>query len=493
MLFNSYSFILFFPIVLIVYFLIPAKVKYIWLLIASYFFYMCWNVKYILLILISTLITWGSSLLMENRQIKIKKRIVAICIISNMGILAFFKYFDFILDNINVVMKSTGLQLINNPFDIVLPVGISFYTFQAVSYTIDVYREEVAAEKNFAKYALFVSFFPQLVAGPIERSKTLMHQISEIKNMRLWDYERITSGAKLMLWGYFLKMVIADRLAIYVDAVWSNYKTFGSTALVIAAIFFSIQIYCDFNSYSTIAVGAARIMGINLMQNFDTPYFSTSIKDFWRRWHISLSTWLKDYVYIPLGGNRCSKGKKYFNLMVIFLVSGLWHGANWSYVIWGGLHGAFQIIGEIKNALLDKFFIKHKVYRCTFSYKLGQMCVTFLLVTIAWIFFRSETPNDAIMYIYRMLTCSDYWIIPQRLYLNYGLNQTQFTIAIVSITILIIADAVQYVKKQNLIQIISGEILIFRWLIYLSLIFFILIFGVYGPSVDAKQFIYFQF
>lgn len=336
MLFNSYTFIFFFPVVMLVYFIIPKKTRYIWLLVSSYFFYMCWSVKYIILILISTIITWLSGRLMQGRTINVKRIILAVSLLSNLGILAFFKYFNFFIENLNALLSRIGVEIINNPFSLVLPVGISFYTFQALSYSLDVYRGEIEPERNFFRYALFVSFFPQLVAGPIERSKNLLKQIDSLEEIKVWNYARITHGMGIMLWGYFLKMVIADRLAILVDTVWNSYWQYGSCELIMAAVFFSIQIYCDFNSYSTIAVGAAEIMGINLMKNFDTPYFSRSIKEFWRRWHISLSIWFRDYVYIPLGGNRCSTLRKYFNLMVTFLISGLWHGASWTYILWGG-------------------------------------------------------------------------------------------------------------------------------------------------------------
>ena len=342
MLFNSVSFLIFFPIVVLMYFLIPKRMKYIWLLIASYYFYMSWNPKYVLLMMMSTVLTWlagwGISYVRAKRiggQL-LKRLCMIVCCLVNLGILFFFKYFDFILENINAVIGRIGIQIIEKPFDVVLPVGISFYTFQALGYMIDVYRGTVEAEKNIAKYALFVSFFPQLVAGPIERTGNLLKQINEIPDKRLVNYERITNGLVYMLYGFFLKLVIADRISIMVDTVYNKWFIYGTVELVVASVGFAIQIYCDFSSYSTIAIGAAQVMGFELMENFDAPYFSRSIKEFWHRWHISLSTWFRDYVYIPLGGSHCTKGRKYFNLMVTFLISGLWHGAEWTFVIWGG-------------------------------------------------------------------------------------------------------------------------------------------------------------
>lgn len=345
MLFNSYAFMFFFPIVLVIYFIIPKRMRCIWLLMASYYFYMNWNPKYALLIAFSTIITYLSGIFLEktkliieeHQKMLLQKAIVFFSFFVNIGILVFFKYFTFLLDNLNKTIEWLGGEGIVNGWDIILPVGISFYTFQALSYTVDVYKGKLHAEKNIFRYALFVSFFPQLVAGPIERSTNLLKQIERLEDIKVWDYNRIASGCILMLWGFFQKMVIADRVAILVDTVYSNIMIYNSYELLVAAIGFSIQIYCDFSSYSNIAVGAAKIMGLELMENFNTPYFANSIQDFWRRWHISLSTWFRDYLYIPLGGGKCSKVKKYRNIMVTFLMSGLWHGANWTYVIWGGV------------------------------------------------------------------------------------------------------------------------------------------------------------
>lgn len=355
MLFNSYNFMLFFPIVLLVYFVIPKKLRYIWLLVVSYYFYMGWNAKYAALIAFSTIITWLSGVLQgqiqkfdtdDDIKIKHKKIVVAFSFIINLGILIFFKYFDFIFNNINFALKHFGGAQLTNHFDIILPVGISFYTFQALGYTVDVYRRDIEPERNILRYALFVSFFPQLVAGPIERSKNLLTQVRNVEHIKLWNYDRVTSGAVLMLWGFFQKMVIADRAAILVDTVYNSYWTYGTIELIIATVLFAIQIYCDFGSYSMIAIGVAKVMGFELMENFNAPYFSRSIKEFWRRWHISLSTWFRDYLYIPLGGSRCSKIKKYRNLMITFLVSGLWHGANWGFIAWGG---GTWLISDIKR------------------------------------------------------------------------------------------------------------------------------------------------
>ena len=343
MLFNSYDFLIFFPIVTLVYFLIPHKIRYIWLLITSYYFYMCWNAKYALILVLSTFVTYISGILIskanniqdKDKCIRRKKTYVIISCIINLSILFLFKYFDFAITNINIVLKHFNIQVLNPTFDLVLPVGISFYIFQALSYTIDVYRSEVEAEKNFFRYALFVSFFPQLVAGPIERSKNLLKQMNE---RHYFNAQRVKDGLLLMIWGGFQKIVIADRVAIVVDTIFNNFPTYGGMYIVVGSILFAIQIYCDFSGYSTIAMGAAKVMGFELMENFNAPYFATSVSEFWRRWHISLSSWFRDYLYIPLGGNRKGKIRKYINLMIVFLVSGLWHGAQWSFVVWGALN-----------------------------------------------------------------------------------------------------------------------------------------------------------
>ncbi len=438
MLFNSFDFLLFFPLVCIVYYFIPRKIRWIWLLIASYYFYMSWNPYYALLMALSTAITFLSGIGIdainkkdqpEHRDIY-KKLIVAISFFSNIGILVVFKYSNFILENVNRILTMTGMEVIDRSFDIILPVGISFYTFQALGYTIDAYRGDVEIEHNIFRYALFVSFFPQLVAGPIERSTNLMKQVNAVPNQVRFDGKRIAQGLEMMLYGLFLKMVIADRIAVLVNTVFEKYYLYQSFALATAAVAFGIQIYCDFSSYSTIAIGAAKVLGFHLMENFNTPYFSRSIKEFWRRWHISLSTWFRDYLYIPMGGNRCGKLRKYFNLMCTFLVSGLWHGANWTYIVWGGIHGFYQIIGgetELLKRRLERYF---HVKTESVSYKFGQMLCTFLLVDVAWIFFRADNVSDACQYLWRIVTQVDPWALSNGTLYTLGLNITEIHIFI---------------------------------------------------------------
>jgi D-alanyl-lipoteichoic acid acyltransferase DltB (MBOAT superfamily) len=457
---------------------------------------MAWNPKYALLIATSTIITYLSGLLIarSNRVADEKKRMfqrkmwVALSFASNLSILFFFKYFDFAVVNINRVLSHVGIQAVQPAFDVLLPVGISFYTFQALSYTMDVYRGEIYAEKNLAKYALFVSFFPQLVAGPIERSKNLLVQINERHH---FDYDNAKNGLLLMLWGFFQKLIIADRIAILVNSVFDNYTNYAGFQIVVAAVFFSVQIYCDFSAYSDIAQGAARVMGFRLMDNFRQPYFATSIQDFWRRWHISLSTWFRDYLYIPLGGNRCSALRKAFNLMFTFMASGLWHGASWNFIAWGGLHGAFQIIGDYSKPIRSKLYSRLKINTEAMSFKLGRTVTTFLLVDFAWIFFRAPSARSALAIVYRMFSAFNPWIFFDNSLFAMGLDSREYHIAVVAILLLFVVD--YWRRKYDVFKELSAQNAVFRWLVYTMLTAAVLILGIYGTDYVQTQFIYFQF
>ena len=498
MLFNSIEFLIFFPVVLFVYYIIPDKIKYIWLLLTSYFFYMCWNAEYALLILTSTVVTYLSGIFIEkikNKDISEeqktgqKKTIVALSFSINLAILFYFKYTNFALSLAGAVLSKTGIALNIPQFDIILPVGISFYTFQALSYTMDVYRDEIYAEKNFLRYALFVSFFPQLVAGPIERSKNLLKQLAVPKK---FDYERAKDGLFLVLWGYFLKVVLADRISIFVDNVYGNYTTYPGVYLIVGTILFAVQIYCDFAGYSTVAMGASKILGIQLMENFDAPYFAGSVAEFWRRWHISLTSWFKDYLYIPLGGSRKGKVRKQLNKMIVFLVSGLWHGADLSYVLWGLLNGVYQVIGELLKPLRDKTVSFFSLNRNSLGHKLAKIAVTFVLVDFSWIFFRAKSISDAIEIIASIITVRNPWVLFDGSLYNCGLNSKNFWLMIMGIIVLLFAD---YQKKKGVVirQIILKQDFWFRLIVIEAAIFTLLIFGVWGSSYDAASFIYFQF
>jgi len=352
MLFNSIEFIIFFPIVVAAYFALPGKFRWILLLIASYYFYMCWNYNYIILILISTFIDYFAGLGMGKTKVQLKKNLLLILsLTANLGLLFFFKYLNFFSVNLNAFFDQINIFYNVPQYDYLLPVGISFYTFQTLSYTIDVYSGKKEPEKHFGIFALYVSFFPQLVAGPIERSTRLLPQF--YKHYKI-DYVRIRDGVLLMVWGFFKKVVIADRLSEYVNTVYNNADNYGGFHDIIATFFFGTQIYCDFSGYSDIAIGSAMVLGYDLMLNFRRPYLSRSIKEFWSRWHISLSTWFRDYLYIPLGGNRVVKWRWYYNLFITFLISGLWHGANWTFVVWGALHGFYLLAAIVTNNWRNK-------------------------------------------------------------------------------------------------------------------------------------------
>ncbi len=390
MLFNSLAFLLFFPIICLLYWGIPYRLRNTLLLLASYYFYMSWEPKYAILILFTSLTTWICGLNISKNS-NHKRLHLSICIVTNLLILFFFKYYNFVIDSICSIELFKNLRLYIPHSEFLLPVGISFYTFQSIGYTIDVYRQEIKPEKNFLTYALFVSFFPQLVAGPIERAKNLLPQFH---HRHYFNGEEFIEGLKLMLWGFFMKLCIAGNVAPYVDAVYNNVSNHYSSSLILASVFFSFQIFCDFGGYSLIAIGTARCLGFHLMQNFNHPYLSTSVRDFWHRWHISLSSWFGSYVYIPLGGSRCNLIKHCKNLMITMLASGIWHGANWTFIWWGGIHGFFLVI----NTLYLKIFGKNN-----FIPKAINIITTWILVTWAWIFFRANTLSDAFTVMKRII------------------------------------------------------------------------------------------
>ncbi len=413
-----------------------------------------------------------------------------ISIVSNISILAFFKYFDFLIGSFNSILGLAHIKILLPDFDIMLPVGISFYTFQALSYTIDVYFDkDYKIEKNLARYALFVTFFPQLVAGPIERSKNLLEQFYERHE---FEYARVRDGLILMMWGLFQKIVIADRAAILVNQVYNDISSYSGFEVVIATVLFAIQIYCDFCGYSDIAIGAAKVMGFRLMTNFKQPYFSKSIKEFWRRWHISLSSWLRDYIYIPLGGGRCSKIKKYRNIMITFLLSGLWHGANWTYVVWGGLHGSFQVIGEVLFPVREKIKCILNIDSESFGHKIFQILFTFLLVDSAWIFFRASSLREAIMIYKQMFSEFNFEIFWNGRLYNLGLTRMDMSLLFIAIFVLWAVSILR--NRVSVLEELSKQHIIFRWGVYITLVYSIIfILLIQGFGFPSQEFIYFQF
>ena len=495
MLFNSLHFLVFFPVVVLIFLIIPGKFRSMWLLVSSYYFYMSWNPKYALLMAFSTVSTYFTGLFLdkvsekaeEKNEIRYKKLCVAVSFFINLGILFFFKYFDFALENVNRVLEALNVTVLEKPFDVLLPVGISFYTFQALGYTVDVYRGDIKAEKNLIRYALFVSFFPQLVAGPIERSENLLVQIQTIEKKRLWNKERIRDGLLLMLWGFFQKLMIADRAAIAVNAVYNQYHAFGGGEIILATLLFAFQIYCDFDAYTNIARGAARVCGFELMANFRQPYFATSIADFWRRWHVSLSSWFRDYLYIPLGGSRVSALRNWMNLMLTFLVSGAWHGASWHFILWGGLHGAYQVAGKWKNSLLNRIRIVLGIEKEIHLPKLLQMAVTFALVVFAWMLFRVNSLRD----LKEMLLI----VVNQPFVKDFAamnMSKVEWVLLLISLTILMLVDILRS-KNISVNRLVVNRPAVVRVLFYTAGIGSIVIFGVYGVAYDASQFLYFQF
>ena len=488
MLFNSIDFLFFFPAVVCIYLIIPPKIRYIWLLISSYYFYMSWNPKYALLIALSTLITYLSGILIDKCPLAFHKKLIAAgSCVSNLAVLALFKYSNFFLYSVRSILNIVGIHTAEYHLDLLLPVGISFYTFQALSYTLDVYHGTITPEKNILRYALFVSFFPQLVAGPIERSRRLLGQIRSIHTIDLWNYPRIRDGLLLMIWGLFQKLVIADRAALLVKQVYQNYYQYGFLEITIATILFACQIYCDFGGYTNIARGAARIMGFELTQNFRQPYFALNIRDFWRRWHISLTSWFTDYLYIPLGGSRKGELRKYINILIVFTVSGLWHGASWNFIVWGIIHSIYQITESFFSKIVKEFTPSFSSGQLSFSRRLGKITKTFLFVDIAWIFFASDSLNHAIR-IFRQMSTS---FQTTSLY-GLGLTQGNWFMLCFALGILCMVDLL-HETGYSIYQIVSHQTIWFRWLLYLGLLWCTIMFGIYGIDYDTGQFIYFQF
>lgn len=482
MLFNSLHFLLFFPIVTFLYFRLSHKYRWILLLVASCYFYMSWKAEYILLILFVAGIDYVAALkIVGTKNQKLRKIYLAISLSSNIGILFAFKYFNFISDSVREVLAQFSIPMDPILLNIILPVGISFHTFQSMGYAIDVYRGALKPERNFWRFALFVTYFPQLVAGPIERATNLMPQL---KKEQRFEYQRAADGIKLMLWGMFKKVVIADRLALAVNAVYSNPTEYTGLPLVIATVFFAFQIYCDFSGYSDIAIGASQVMGISLMDNFRRPYLAKSITDFWRRWHISLTTWFKDYVYIPLGGNRKGEPRTYFNILLVFLISGIWHGANWTFVIWGFLHGTLQTIERITSKAREGMHnFLHKIVPSILLHAFAIL-LTFSLVSIAWVFFRANTVQDAFYIISHMFVD----LSLQTHGVNFGnIGYSGIAVAILSILFMMTVHCIQ--EHMSMRHFLSGKPRYIRWTIYLSITFLILLFGVFNET----QFIYFQF
>lgn len=482
--FNSWQFLIFLPIVLLLYWLLPKKFRWIMLLAASYIFYMCWNPWLIFLIVFTTGVSFVSGLLMEkSKSKKIKKTCMAVTIICCLGVLFFFKYFNFLVNSVIGLINIGGKRVEEFSLNLILPIGISFYTFQTLSYVIDVYRGKITAERHFGYYALFVTFFPQLVAGPIERPENL---IPQLKQDRKFDIKDLGDGLRISIVGFFKKLVIADGVAFIVNSVYNDIQSATGLTVFIATVLFAIQIYCDFSGYTDIAIGVARMMGIKLCENFDRPYLATSIRDFWRRWHISLTSWFTDYVYIPLGGNRCKMWRWSINVMIVFLLSGMWHGASWTFIVWGGIHGLYQIIGKLKNLILSKLNIR---IADNFATKCFRQIFTFTLVCFAWIFFRGNSLSDCGVAIAKIFTD---WSGSMEALSKIGVD-AMFIIRI-SFMCGVLALSHSMIKKVPKLNS-DGSTVVAQYLTYGLMIVAIAVawISIYLMGNGASEFIYFQF
>jgi len=494
MTFNTFTFYLFFTVIVLVNYILPKRWRWVWLLVFSYTFYSLSNIKYSAVLLTCTGISYGAGqMIAKAEDNELKKTWMLLGIILNVGILILFRYMNFFFDSITAAAAAAGYQWTFRGIELLFPIGISFYTFQVISYLLDVYSGKVKAEINFAHYALYVSFFPQLLIGPIERYNHLKPQLL---NPKPFEYQDFVDSIVRIGWGLFKKLLIADRLAVVVNTVFAAPQDFGSPKLIVAIIAFSFQIYIDFSAYSDIAIGTASILGINLIENFNRPYFAKSIIDFWRRWHISLNNWLRDYIFIRLNyKHRRKKPRKLWisiDVMTTFFISGLWHGASWTFVIWGMLHGLYQIIEIFTQKIRDKVVNRLNIDRSTFAHKTFQVLFTFGLVSFAWLFFKASSISEAFHILKSIITFDGIttekaWIFKDG---SLGLDNKDFWMMTHTLAILMIVEFVQ--RKHDLLVMLNKQPTWFRWTVYLLLFFSITIFGFYGEA-NAVDFVYFQF
>jgi alginate O-acetyltransferase complex protein AlgI len=485
MLFNSFQFLVFFPIVTTAYYALPHRYRWLLLLGASCYFYMAFVPAYILILVFTIVAGYTAGLMIEDAANKrLRKLSLAASLVVHIGVLAFFKYFNFLNNNVFALAQVMHWNYPIQGLAILLPIGLSFQTFQAMSHTIEVYRGNCKTERHLGIYALYVMFYPQLVAGPIGRPQNLLHQFHE---KHAFDYDGVTDGLKLMCWGFFQKLVIADRLAPIVNQVYGDPQAYGGPALMVATVLFTFQVFCDFAGYSNIAIGAAQVMGIKLMRNFDRPYFSRSIAEFWRRWHISLSSWFRDYVYIPMGGNRVPKSRWRLNVVTVFLLSGLWHGASWTYVLWGALHGLYLIVEDLLGKLLPRGGSGTNITsRHSLLSQALQIAITFMLVCFAWIFFRASTVSDALYIVSHLFTG---WQSLAHGSLGMKLPIDDVVVAGAAIAFM---ETIHVLQGRGSIRgMISAKPVWFRWSLYTVAVTVLIIFGKIYSS--PQQFIYFQF
>lgn len=470
---TSFKFLIFFPIVVMAYYVIPKRFRQIWLLVVSYYFYMSWDAKYGLVLLAVTVVTWLGAIMLEwidgriteeRRRDHLKKLCVWALGLAVFGALFCCKY-------------------------IVLVVGISFYTLQSFGYIMDVYRGKAMAERNFLRYALFLSFFPTVVSGPIERSTTLLCQLrcEERTNFRL---ENIKQGLCMILWGYFLKLVLAERIEFFVNAVYS--QSLGGVYAILATMLYAVQIYCDFAGYSTLAMGAGRTLGFALTENFDAPYLASTVSEFWRRWHRSLTGWFRDYIYIPLGGNRKGRIRKYMNIMIVFMISGIWHGDGWKYLIWGGLNGFYQVAGEVLSPVRKKIVRALRLDKMGKVYKVMQVMVTFMLIDFAWLFFRADSTGRALRMARAMITEFKLSVLWDGSLYTLGIKQAEFIFLLLAVALLVAVDWLHY-HRRYVLDLMKNWHWTVRTCLYAGLLMSVVIFGVFGVNYDEGTFIYFAF
>ncbi|MFC0181856.1 D-alanyl-lipoteichoic acid acyltransferase DltB, MBOAT superfamily [Pseudarcicella hirudinis] len=467
MVFNSLHFLLFFIIVTLAYFSLGLGGRWKLLLLASCYFYMIFRPEYIIILFVTIIIDYFAGIWIEKAEGYQRKLLLVISLISNIGILAYFKYFNFFNENLGALLWHFDIA---NPIpytSFILPIGLSFHTFQAMSYTIEVYRGNQKSERNFGIYALYVMFYPQLVAGPIERPQNVLHQFHEF---HAFDWEKVKSGLLLMAWGFFKKVVIAERLGMLVDYAYKDPHEKNGITLLVATIFYAFQIYCDFSGYSDIALGSARVMGYDLMENFKSPYFSRSISEFWSRWHISLSSWFRDYLYIPLGGNRKGEFRRYLNQFIIFMVSGLWHGAKWTFVVWGCLHGTYLVLAIVRNKYFPKMALPDNFWG-----KSINLVFTFSLVTLSWVFFRAVSMKDSFLILKKIFTLNIHEPLVS------SLNTTELIFSVLLIMLLML-------KERFYFYVSTSDNKRFA-LLFAGFVIITYFFGVF----NTNQFIYFQF
>ena len=489
MIFNSIAFLVFFVVVTTAYYLLPYRWRWPLLLAASCYFYMAFVPVYILILAFTIVVDYAAGHLIERSQGATRKRWLIASIVANVGVLAIFKYYGFLTENIEALVHSTGWTNYKIPeLGIILPIGLSFHTFQSLSYTIEVYYGRQKAERHIGIFSLYVMFYPQLVAGPIERPGNLLRQLH-----LSFDFHAptVASGLRLMAWGFFKKLMIADRVAVMVDHVFNSPEQHSGPAMILASFFFAVQIYCDFSGYSDIALGAARCLGIDLMRNFRTPYYSANVSEFWKRWHISLSSWFRDYVYIPLGGNRVVKWRWYYNLMITFLLSGLWHGAAWTYIIWGGLHGFYLIFAIVSERWRGKLGGTLGLGRVPGINHALQVLTTFVLVDFAWIFFRANSVQDAFHIVGNLFTGLGGFFTTDALTFwspLLGVGKGEMYLALISIAVMELVQRIDL--RQGAVMWVGARPAWQRWALYTGLVGTIIFFGSY---YNTTQFIYFQF